>query len=192
MEAVMYEVELKFPVRDLEGTWQKLAALGALLSEPVVHSDHYFAHPSRSFAETDEALRLRSIGESNILTYKGPVIDDRTKMRREIEVEIEAGAEGAARLDAILQHLTFRPVRIVSKTRRSGTLIWEGRAIGWTWDEVAPLGTFVELELVVDEQDRESARNTLCRLSDALGFGTPEQRSYLEMLLENDRKVRIR
>lgn len=183
----MYEVELKFPVRDRRDAWDKLAALGAVAGEPVAQADRYFAHPSRNFAETDEALRLRSIGATNILTYKGPVIDTLTKMRREIEVELESGDTGAQRAAEIFVQLGFRPVRTVAKTRRSGTLHWQGSAIGWTWDEVPPLGEFVELEIVAEEQQRDAARDTLCQLAAALSLGPSERRSYLELLLEHDR-----
>jgi adenylate cyclase class 2 len=182
----MYEVELKFPVQDAHAAWTQLAALGAERGEPVSQADQYFAHPCRSFAATDEALRVRSVGAENTLTYKGPVIDTRTKMRREIEVGFRAGREDAGRLTDILQQLGFQPVRTVAKTRWSGTLQWEGREIGWTWDDVPPLGTFVELELVVDEQERQSARDLLCRLADGLRLGLPERRSYLELLLALD------
>ena len=78
-------------------------------------------------------------------------------------------------------------MRTVVKSRRQGSLFWQGTAIGWTWDEVPPLGMFVELELVVEERDREAARDTLCRLADALELGPAERRSYLELLLEHDR-----
>jgi adenylate cyclase class 2 len=184
-----YEVELKFPVRDRQAAWERLAALGAVAGEPIAQADRYFAHPSRNFAETDEALRLRSIGATNILTYKGPVIDTRTKMRREIEVELESGDDGVQRAGEILQHLGFRPVRTVAKTRREGTLTWEDRALGWTWDEVPPLGEFVELEIITDESHRDAARDALCRLAQFLSLGPSERRSYLELLLEYDRSV---
>jgi predicted adenylyl cyclase CyaB len=108
-------------------------------------------------------------------------------MRREIEVSLEPGDKGVRLAAEIFERLGFHPVRTVSKTRRSGTLEWEGQAIEWTWDEVPPLGEFVELEIVTDESHRDAARDTLCRLADALALGPSERRSYLELLLERDR-----
>ena len=88
-----YEVEQKFPVGDLAGVEARLSALGAAVSEPREEVDLYFAHPARDFAATDEALRIRRVGESNCITYKGPKIDRTTKTRREIELAIPSGAE---------------------------------------------------------------------------------------------------
>jgi adenylate cyclase class 2 len=182
----MYEVELKFPVRDPERVWQRLAALGATWTEPVAHADRYFQHPSRNFVETDEALRIRTVGEQNVLTYKGPLLDALTKTRREIEVDVQPGESGLTQMIDILQHLGFIPVRTVAKTRRGGALDWQGQPVQWTWDDVPPLGQFVELELVVAETDRDAARDTLLQLGAHLQLGASERRSYLAMLLERD------
>jgi adenylate cyclase class 2 len=184
----MYEVELKFPVRDPKDAWQRLSALGAATAATVEEVDWYFAHPSRHFASTDEALRIRSVASGNTLTYKGPVIDAHAKMRREIEVPFEAGEPARERMTHLLAALGFQPVRRVLKWRRWGTLHWQGTALRWTWDEVPPLGEFVELELVVEEGQQEAARDLLCGLAELLAFGPPEKRSYLELLLAADRR----
>lgn len=182
----MYEVELKFPVREADKVREALRALGAVEQRTVHEEDLYFAHPAREFAQTDEALRIRTVDGANTLTYKGPVLDTRTKMRQEIEVSFERGEPGRARLEALLLALGFRIVRRVSKQRTLGTLCWQGTTIGWTWDAVPPLGHFVELELVVDEGEQQAAQERLCALAEKLACGTPERRSYLELLLEAD------
>ena len=86
-----YEVELKFAAPDLPAFSQKLIALGYTISPPIDEVDHYFAHPSLDFARTDQALRLRRRGETNLITYKGPKIDKTTKTRQEIELPLAAG-----------------------------------------------------------------------------------------------------
>ena len=68
----MYEVELKFRVADLPAVEGRLAALGARFAAPVEQVDRYFAHPARDFAQTDEALRLRRVGDEIAITWKGP------------------------------------------------------------------------------------------------------------------------
>src|SRR5688572_25250616 len=68
----MLEVELKFRADSLDRITADLVALGALAREPVSQIDQYFAHPCRDFGQTDEALRIRRIGERNFVTYKGP------------------------------------------------------------------------------------------------------------------------
>jgi adenylate cyclase class IV len=53
---MLYEVENKFPVPDLAAVEQRLSAFGAQFGEAIEQVDHYFAHPVRDFAQTDEAL----------------------------------------------------------------------------------------------------------------------------------------
>ena len=48
------------------------------------HADHYFNGHDRDFHQTDEAFRIRRMGEKNFLTYKGPKRDTDTKTRIEI------------------------------------------------------------------------------------------------------------
>ena len=86
-----YEVELKFPVADPQSLANKLTAMGATILPAQEEVDLYFAHPSRDFVQTDEALRLRRKGDANCITYKGPKIDATTKTRREIELPLTSG-----------------------------------------------------------------------------------------------------
>jgi len=78
---MQFEVEQKFPVADLADVENRLAALGATFVDEVVQVDRYFAHPSRDFAKTDEAIRIRQVGDANFITYNGPKIDTTTKTR---------------------------------------------------------------------------------------------------------------
>ena len=55
---VTIEVEVKFRVANLEDIEYQLLEWGAKLVEIVVQRDHYFNHPSRDFAKSDEALRM--------------------------------------------------------------------------------------------------------------------------------------
>ncbi len=183
-----YEVELKFPVEDAETLWQRLAGRGAVWSEPSTQVDQYYAHPGRSFQETDEALRTRSENGATVLTYKGPVIDRATKTRREIEVTLAEAPESAANLQAILEHLSFRPVREVCKTRRTAVIDWQGSRITCGWDEVPPLGSFLELEVLATDSEKAAAQALILSAASSLGLPAPERRSYLEMLLQHDQR----
>jgi len=187
MADALFEVELKFRVTDPAQLRQRLNDLGAAWGKPVPQCDRYFAHPARDFHQTDEALRLRTVGEENVLTYKGPVIDTVTKTRREIEVPIGDGVNHASRMADVLLALGFRPVRDVPKTRHSGQLTWQNRSVDWTWDEVPPLGIYVELEIVTDDAGRAAAREAITSLAAHLGLTDSERHSYLELLLDHDR-----
>jgi adenylate cyclase class 2 len=178
-----FEVEQKFPVADLAEIERRLAEIGAKIGAPVEQVDLYFAHPVRDFGHTDEALRIRRVGEESFITYKGSKIDPTTKTRREIELPLADGAEAVRQWRELLEALGFRPVAEVAKRRRTAKIDWEGRQVEVALDEVAPLGSFVELEIGADEEEVQSAKNCLASLAAKLGLGPGERRSYLELLL---------
>lgn len=180
----MYEVELKFPLADSAAVRARLNEAGAVRGEAVEQRDRYFAHPARDFAHTNEALRIRTVGEANRITYKGPLVDSRTKTRREIEIPFANGADTAERLAELLAALGFVEVRAVSKRRTPHRLDWEGRELEIVLDEVAELGEFLEIETLADEAAREDAQSSILRAAERLGLSNPERRSYLELLLQ--------
>lgn len=179
-----YEVEQKFPLADMAGLQTKLVELGATISEPQLEVDLYFAHPARDFAQTDEALRIRRQGPASFVTYKGPKIDRTTKTRREIDLPLPPQQESAAAFGGLLEALGFTPVAEVRKRRRKAKIPWQGRHVEGSLDEVERLGSFAELELVVEADGLEAAKACIASLAAALGLAASERRSYLELLLE--------
>ncbi len=191
----MYEVEQKYPVADVAALEDRLAGLGVAWHGTVDQVDRYFNHPSRDFAVTDEALRLRRTNDTLAITWKGPRLDASAKTRREIELTLlEAAIPAAAVAEAavpagldrwteLLQALGFRQVREVAKRRRLATVCWEGAAIEVAIDGVTGLGDFMELELQADAAGIDAAAARVESLARRLGCAAPERRSYLEMLL---------
>lgn len=179
-----YEVELKFPLPNFERILPRLAQLAAH-PQPAIHQvDRYFTHPQRDFAHTDEALRLRSVGDSNYITYKGPVIDRQTKTRHEIEIAYAGGEASASQFAEMLTILGFREVRTVRKRRTPYDLTWEERRLELALDEVQELGCFLEIEGLAEPPEREAVRDSILRLAEQLGLANPERKSYLCLLLE--------
>ncbi len=180
-----YEVEQKYRVADLESIRRAMADRGASVQEAITQVDTYFAHPSRDFAATDEALRIRRVGEANVVTYKGPKIDATTKTRQEIELAIASGSEGAELAGQMFVALGFRRVADVSKVRQTFCIEHDQQSIEIAADQIEGLGSFVELEIVVEgEEAVEAARQSLAAFADELGLAEVERRSYLELLLE--------
>jgi len=185
----VYEVELKFPLARGAAVEAALGTLAARFRPAIEQADVYFAHPSRDFAQTDEALRLRRAGDGVAITWKGPRIGLAAKTRREIELPLAAfpqAAGGAATLEAwseLLKALGFRRVWEVVKCRRPARVAWQGREVEVAIDTVTGLGDFLELEIVAGEEEIPSALACLQSLAAELGCGPPERRSYLEMLL---------
>lgn len=172
------EAEVKARVDDAAAAGERLRELGAEHVATVEQADRYLDHPARSFADTDEALRVRVEDGEAELTYKGAKLDEATKSRRELEVAL-GDAETAV---AILEALGFAPQPVVRKRRE--VYAWDG--VTATVDRVEGVGVFVELERVVDEDELDAAREELLERAERLGVGALERRSYLEMLLEED------
>jgi len=187
--SMTYEVEMKFPLPDaaiVDALRQRIAALGARAGEPLDQRDIYLAHPSRDFAQTDEVFRLRCVGDENFLTYKGPLVDQVAKTRREIEVPAASGQVAREQLLEMFTSLGFRQVRDVVKRREPFHLHWHDRDLEIVIDTVIGLGSFAELEIIAEDSDRDAARDCLIALAQELNLGASERRSYLRLLLEKD------
>jgi adenylate cyclase class 2 len=185
-EQIMYEVESKYWVTDFPPIEAILAKYETCWREPVAQRDLYFAHPARDFAATDEALRLRVVGEENCVTYKGPKLDATTKTRREIEIPLAAGSMNAAGFCEILKLLGFKPVREVRKVRRAACLTYAGWPVDIALDEVDGLGRFVEIELTAETGSLEDARQVLEEIAEELGLTDGVRESYLELLIAHE------
>ena len=111
----MYEVEMKFPVSSFDAFVIAVEQLGGRFGEEETQRDRYFNHPSRDFGETDEALRVRTIGDHSKVTYKGPAKDPVVKVREEIELQVGQNAADGQQFAEMLTALSFREVRTVTK-----------------------------------------------------------------------------
>ena len=179
------EVEFKFRVTDYDAVQAAALALGAIPGTSGIQEDEYFGHPVRDYVETDEALRIRITQGSTRLTYKGPLIDPVAKTRREIEIPVSGGSEAASQMRNLLVALGFKPVRLVRKHRQSLSLRFEERNVELVCDTVDGLGTFVEIEILAEEKDKDTAREILLRLASQLGLTQPIRTSYLSMLMSD-------
>jgi adenylate cyclase class 2 len=183
-----FEVELKFPIADADEMTLQLLARGARLAGVVRQSDLYFRHPCRDFRQTHEALRLRKTDDGVRITYKGPIVDSRTKMRREIELPIGDPTHDFDRVRELLTILGFEPVRGVDKTRAVYELSYEGRKLELAVDAVEGLGNYLEIESLANEGDRDAARDAILKLAENLGLQNPERSSYLQLLIRQSEK----
>ena len=178
-----YEVENKYSVFDQGRLEALLRAAGAQIEPPVRQCDAYFSHPARDFAATDEALRIRSVGERAWVTYKGPKVDRATKTRREIELPLGEGVDCAASFGELFGALSFHRVAEVRKSRREARFQWQGKEVVAALDEVELLGDFIELEIAADAADLEAAQATILAIAEQWQLGEPIRQSYLAMIL---------
>jgi len=179
----MLEVEVKYRVTDLAALEREFTANHGRFLESRSEEDNYFNAPDRDFAKTDEALRVRSIGDKNFITYKGPKFDAQTKTRKEIEIPLPDGRNTAADFQNLLTHLGYRLSGTVRKARRVYEIDRDGFRIHASLDEVTNLGSFAELEIMADESVLAKAKSVVLQLAASLGLSEIERRSYLELLL---------
>jgi adenylate cyclase class 2 len=180
-----YEVELKYRGVDHDALARALAALGAESLGTVEEEDLYLNHPARDFARTNEAFRLRRVGDDNRITYKGPKEAGPTKTREEIEIPFQPGDEGREHLARLLDRLSFRRVAVVRKRRTSFRMTFHDREATVTLDRAEGLGDFAEVETLADgRDDLPRAQAAVLELAAKLGLTEVEPRSYLRMLLE--------
>lgn len=187
----MLEAELKASLGDLaaEELADRAAALGFLPEEQVQETDVYFNGTERDFRRTDEALRLRSVQRlpdgprESLITYKGPKLDRVSNARTEYETGVSDGGTAQKLLEA----LGYRPLAVVDKIRQT----YRREDVTLCLDEVAGLGRFLELEILVPgEEQREAAVSRLLALLEELGIPRDQlsRRSYLELLAEKQRE----
>lgn len=173
------EIEIKVKCHDIGNIESKLIKLGFKERGIFTQKDIYFQHPSRDFAMTDEALRIRIQDNATYMTYKGPKIGSLGKSRREIKVKVD----NAENLTKILRELGFKPVKEIFKIRK----IYKKGPISVNIDNVRGLGTFLEIE-THERGDISELEKKLLELTNKLGLkGKPIRKSYLELLLEMDK-----
>lgn len=181
----MTEVELKAALTPAQAQAlpRQLAEAGFLLKEALQESDVYFNGSNRDFRKTDEALRLRAArdlrtgAETAQMTYKGAKIDERSNSRTEYETTV-APAKTARQ---VLEALGFTAVFTVEKQRRA----FCSGDVTACLDEVTGLGCFIELEILLESGDRDTAVDQLLSLLDQLSISRQALRrqSYLELMM---------
>lgn len=174
----MIEVEVKAKIDSFEEMEKRLENLGALKSKKEFQEDIYFASPIVDFAQTDEALRIRTTNNNIFITYKGPKLNKDAKTRKEVEMTIES----ASKAKDIFEEIGFKEVRTVRKNRQYYT--YENFEI--SLDDVEGLNPYMEIEISLEDgNDYDDAQKSIFELFEKLGITEGfERTSYLE-LLEN-------
>ncbi|MFX1367565.1 MAG: class IV adenylate cyclase [Promethearchaeota archaeon] len=185
-----FEVEVKIPLESSESLHASLLDIGGRKLNTETQIDAYYDHPSRKFQDTDEAVRVRrrqphpdfpGLTPSHDdpqyeMTYKGPRVDPLSKTR----VELSVGVDDTASMESILEHLSFKKVAELVKTRS----FYDVSGITVSIDDVVDVGLFLELERVVyDEAEIEPAREYIFEVVRKLGLDPSKavRTSYLEL-----------
>lgn len=178
----MIEVEIKVAVKNRQVVENKLYGLGFAKGELIRETDIYFDTLEDSIRTNDRALRIRSSENltthenHHFITFKGPKLDQISMTRQ----EVETGIEDSRAMQELLNALGYVKMYSVIKTRQYFTLKNMTACI----DEVNDLGEFLELEMVVSEEERESALDKIITILEKIGYEKDEiiRTSYLSLL----------
>jgi adenylate cyclase class 2 len=135
------ETEVKIPVPHWTSAeaHQRLAALHFAVCAPrIFEANAVFDTPNQSVRGGQMLLRLRRVGDRNILTWKGPTVYGTHKSRPELEVTFSSFDT----MRQILEHLGYATYFRYEKYRTEFT----GREAGTVTFDETPIGNFVELE----------------------------------------------
>ena len=179
----MIEVEIKVSIKNKNQTEEKLLQSGFEKGDLAEESDFYFDKDCNTLKSQDMALRIRSCknlatnATEKFMTYKGPKMDNISMTRKELEMKIENVEIGKE----ILRSLGYDRVYPVKKLRQ----YFCQNGITACIDSVENLGEFLELEIIVlQENEKEAALDELISLLQQLGYeqGDIIRTSYLSML----------
>lgn len=149
------EIELKFPVADIEQLQARLAALAfELKTARTFESNTLYDTASRGLRERGHLLRLRQYGEAWTLTHKarppdGSATPDQSRYKSRVETETRI--EDGPAMSAILCDLGYEPVFRYEKWRtewvhKPAEFESVGEGQGHLVIDETPIGTYAELE----------------------------------------------
>jgi adenylate cyclase class 2 len=172
----MLEVELKVRVPSLDNVRERLISLNAAPGGKLHEHDIYYNAPHRDFGQTDEAVRVRYTNDHAVVTYKGPKIRKfGLKAREELNFAVESGPV----FETMLDRLGFTKTTEVNKWRENFRL----GAASISLDSVEELGTFAEIEIIVEDENADPTRQIEKIAKEIGAAGEPILQSYLELLL---------
>lgn len=140
----MREVEVKYHVQDREALLVALTARGVEPGPPVVQDDQTYAPTTWSYGDSKTGVpfvRLRTVDGRHTFTLKRPV-DNALACD-----EYETAVTDRGQMHAAILAMGFRPTVRIAKVRRTADLPDGELCV----DEVAGLGTFLEVERIVPE-----------------------------------------
>jgi len=152
------EIEIKLALpENLTEIRRKLREEGFGVSKKRIHEMNVVFDTSGSvLRQGGKLLRLRQVGRSSILTFKGPPKPGKHKSREELETDIP----DAPAFEKILSRLGYNPTFRYEKFRTELERTGEQGVV--TLDET-PIGNFLEIE---------GAPRWIDRNAKALGFST--------------------
>lgn len=182
----MIEVEQKYRVPNPESILARLELADFRPALEIKQVDAYYQHPSRNFAQTDEAFRLRQDGDQFCVSYKGPKQPGPCKQRFELELPLEPTNQTQEDWHELLTRLSFQFVAQVVKfrqcfyaTQHPNLTVMIDRL--QTGNE--PM-VFCEIEVLAEQNETEAAARAIESLASSLELDQIVKKSYLKITLD--------
>lgn len=164
----MREIELKFRVDNLDIFLEKLRSLGCEISDYINQADTIYVEnlDNTDSVEGSIWLRVRQVNDKIEMNYK------RQAAKKSESQEIEFGVDDYEKANSFLKALGYNEWVRVNKRRRYSK--YENANI--CIDEVERLGSFVEIEYLIDEDDKNANyEEELLKIAEHLGIDTSKQ-----------------
>jgi adenylate cyclase, class 2 len=151
------EIELKFPITDLDRLQARLPGLGFRLETPrTFEQNTLYDTPGRALREANQLLRIRRYGDLWTLTHKrrpsgaagGEAFAPANAGRYKVRIETETHVDDGAALAAIFGQLGYAPVFRYEKFRTE----WAQDGTGL--DGAAPVGDSLTGESAIPVHSR--------------------------------------
>ncbi len=178
----MREIELKFKVNNLNEIIEKLEDKNCKLSEKLVQYDTIYVENLSNVESTEGSiwLRVRKENDKIELNYK-----KQSKNLMESE-EIEFVVSSYEKANLFLKSLGYKPWVEVNKIRRNTKY----KDCNICIDEVEKLGSFIELELLINKNDDIDYEHQLLDIAKELNIDTENRVNshYDTMIYELENK----
>lgn len=159
----MREIELKFKVDDLDSFIEKLEKLGCSLSDVVYQNDTIYVENLDNIESVEGSiwLRVRKLNDKIEMNLKKQAV----KKSESQEIEFEVSDYEKANI--FLKTLGYKEWVRVNKKRRYSKYLNANICI----DEVERLGSFVEIEYLIAEEDKKiNYEDELLQIATELGI----------------------
>lgn len=153
----MREIELKFKVDDMNDLLAKLRDMDCEVSEILSQNDTIYVSDLNHVESVEGSiwLRVRKENEKVELNLK----KQSAKIQESKEIEFEVSSYEKA--NQLLETLGYQKWVVVNKKRRYSHYLNYNLCI----DEVERLGSFLEIELLVDEEDKKDYISDLLEIA---------------------------
>lgn len=177
----MREIELKFHIQDKEKLMNKLSNLNCNVGSLITQNDTIYVNDLNNVESIEGSvwLRVRKENDHIELNYK------KQSNRLQDSKEIEFGVDSYEKANQFLEALGYKKWVEVNKKRRYSKYLNYNLCI----DEVERLGNFIEIELLVDENDKKDYTEDLLSVAQLLGLNKKDivNSHYDTMIYELDK-----